>query len=325
LIVEDETCLSLGENCVSDRTVALINDLRQLPAETSWVEFKVNNEEPAKIGKLISALSNAARIADQHFAYLIWGIKDRSHKIVSTLFEPAISNVEQEPLEFWLAKRLQPSIAFSFKEVSHPEGRLILLEIPAATSAPVEFNRMAYIRIGSATPPLSDYPERLQTLWTKLQPYVWENGIAAQYITGDDVLEKLDYTSYFELTKQPLPDNRSGIFHQLKEDRLLSLDVGGRWNITNLGAILVAKNLGSLEPRIARKAIRFVAYDGRSRASKVVRRQDGLKGYANGFDGLMSYINAALPTNEHYYACYNIANFRPRWGLDQKGLSPPGR
>jgi ATP-dependent DNA helicase RecG len=284
---------------VIDRTIALIDDLRKLPAETPWVEFKVNNADPVKIGKLISALSNAARISGQHFAYLVWGVQDENHKIIGTTFEPLTSNVEKEPLEFWLANRLQPSIAFSFKLVTHDEGRMILLEIPAATSAPVEFNKIAYIRIGSATPPLSDYPERLQALWTKLQPYVWESGIAAQYVSGDTVIERLDYTSYFELTRQPLPDNRDGIFHQLKEDRLISSDVGGRWNITNLGALLIAKDLNSLEPRIARKAIRFVAYDGRNRANKVIKRQDGLKGYANGFAGLMSYINTALPTNEH--------------------------
>jgi len=100
---------------VIDRTIALIDDLRKLPAETPWVEFKVNNADPVKIGKLISALSNAARISGQQFAYLVWGVQDENHKITGTTFEPLTSNVEKEPLEFWLANRLQPSIAFSFK------------------------------------------------------------------------------------------------------------------------------------------------------------------------------------------------------------------
>ena len=47
------------------RTLTLIDELRNLPAETSWVEFKENNADPQMIGKLISALSNAARLADQ--------------------------------------------------------------------------------------------------------------------------------------------------------------------------------------------------------------------------------------------------------------------
>jgi hypothetical protein len=56
----------------NSRTLDLIEELRSLPAEISWVEFKENQADPVKIGKLISALSNAARLADQHFAYLIW-------------------------------------------------------------------------------------------------------------------------------------------------------------------------------------------------------------------------------------------------------------
>lgn len=44
------------------RDIALIDELRALPAETSWVEFKANNTDPDVIGKRCSALSNAARI-----------------------------------------------------------------------------------------------------------------------------------------------------------------------------------------------------------------------------------------------------------------------
>ncbi|WP_155772504.1 MULTISPECIES: hypothetical protein [Mesorhizobium] len=39
--------------------------------------------------------------------------------------------------------------------------------------------------------------------------YPAESGIAAQFMAADDVLRLLDYTSYFELTNQPLQDNRS--------------------------------------------------------------------------------------------------------------------
>jgi hypothetical protein len=62
------------------------------------------------------------------------------------------------------------------------------------------------------TPRLSDYPDRMRSLWAKLQPYAWESGIASQYITGDEVLARLDYVSFLDLTGQPLPDNRNGIF-----------------------------------------------------------------------------------------------------------------
>lgn len=41
---------------------SLGHELRALPRETEWVEFKVNEAEPQAIGEYISALANAARI-----------------------------------------------------------------------------------------------------------------------------------------------------------------------------------------------------------------------------------------------------------------------
>lgn len=281
------------------RTLATIDDLRKLPAEASWAEFKENNAEAAMIGKLISALSNAARMADQHFAYVVWGVRDGDHAAIGTTFEPATRKENGQPLELWLAQRLQPAINFGFETLDYHGTRLILLTIPAASAAPVEFDRTAFIRIGSATPRLSDHPERLRALWAKLQPYAWETGIAAQFLTGDDVLAKLDYASYFDLTGQPLPDNRTGIFDKLVADRLVQPDAGGHWSITNLGAVLFAKRLSDFSPSIARKAVRFVAYDGMSRANTVTHRQDGQRGYAAGFKGLVEYIDGLLPRNEH--------------------------
>jgi ATP-dependent DNA helicase RecG len=113
------------------------------------------------------------------------------------------------------------------------------------------------------------------------------------------VLARLDYTSFFDLTNQPLPDNRNGIFDRLMAEKLITADVGGRWNITNLGAILFAKNLDDFGTRLSRKGVRFVAYDGNDRAATVVRRQDGKRGYAVGLKNLLEYISALLPKNEH--------------------------
>lgn len=289
------------------RDITLINELRALPAETTWVEFKGNNSDPDMIGKRCSALSNSARIEGKDAAYMVWGIEDGSHAVSETDFNPDTKKVGNQPLPLWLANQLQPSIAFSFRVVMHPDGRVVLLEIPAATGAPVTFNSVAHIRIGNTTPKLTDYPERYQQLIERLRPYRWEQGIARQYADGDDVLNLLDYTQYFRLMRQPLPDNRTGIFDKLEADRLIRRDVGERWNITNLGAILFANRLSDFDASLARKAVRFVAYDGKNRAAQVIHRLDGQKGYAVGFEGLVAYINDLLPKNEHIGAALRVA------------------
>lgn len=66
--------------------------------------------------------------------------------------------------------------------------------------------------------------------------------------------------------------------------------------ITNIGAILFAKNLAEFD-WLARKALRVIQYKGKSRI-ETVREQAGNKGYAVGFEGAIGFINNLLPQNE---------------------------
>ena len=208
------------------RDIDLIDDLLSHHSELSWLEFKENNIDHHVIGKLCSAISNSARLDDRDFGYLLWGINDNTHQITGTDFDPHNAKTGNQPLQFWLAQQLKPSIPINFKIVSHPNGRIVILEIPATTSAPIAFENIAYIRIGSATPKLIDHDGHYKRLIDCLRPYTWEHGIAKQYVTSEMVLNLLDYTSYFRLTKQPLPDNRNGIFEKLEADRLITKNVG---------------------------------------------------------------------------------------------------
>ena len=281
-----------------ERRLALIDELRAQAAETSLAEFKENYDDPAMIGKLISAVSNAARIAGMDSGYVVWGVRDADHAVVGTTFDPATARHKRQPLEFWLNQRLRPGVAFSFQEVEHPRGRVVLLEVPAAPTAPVEFERTAYDRIGSATPRLADNPDRQRALWDELRPYAWETGVAQPFANEDAVLADLDVESYFKLLRLPAPDGVKRTLSALEQDRLISPDVGGKWNISNLGAILLAKDLRDFEPNLARKAIRFVAYDGDDRTATVTHREDFLRGYANGFEDLNAHVNILLPARE---------------------------
>ncbi|AEV34223.1 putative transcriptional regulator with HTH domain [Owenweeksia hongkongensis DSM 17368] len=281
------------------RDIVLIDELLSGNTENGCVEFKHNNASPEMIGKLCSALSNVARIQEKDFAYVLWGVEDGTQKIVGTTFNPETQTKGNQVLAMWLSQMLTPRITFSFRQVNHPDGKLVLLEIPATHTTPVEFERTAYLRIGSATPRLSDYPEHYQKLINSLRSYNWEKAVAKSFVTADEVVKLIDYPSYFKLTKQNLPENRSGILERLAADAIINKDVGGHWNITNLGAILFAENLEDFGSAHSRKGIRFVAYDGDNRASTVKQRIDGKKGYANAFSGIVSYINNLLPVNEH--------------------------
>lgn len=121
-------------------------------------------------------------------------------------------------------------------------------------------------------------------------------GVAVERATSEDVLALLDYPAYFDLTARPLPDAREGILRALEDDRLIqSADAGG-WNITNLGAVLFAKQLANFDA-LRRKAIRVVQYRGKNRV-ETIKEQVGTRGYASGFARLIDYVNGLLPSNE---------------------------
>jgi predicted HTH transcriptional regulator len=214
---------------------------------------------------------------------------------VGTTFSPLQKGKGNEDFIPWLARLLSPRIHFDYFELELEDERIVLFRIKATQNTPVKFSGIPYIRIGSATKKLADYPEKERLIWTKEPPSIFEKGIAAYYVTGDDVLKLLDYPSYFDLMQIALPDNRNAIFEKLIQEKLI-VSNDSNYDITNLGAILFARELDKFET-LGRKAIRVVIYQGKNKL-KTKKEQEGKKGYANGFNGLIGYINDQLPANE---------------------------
>ena len=135
--------------------------------EREWFEFKENFFIIEQIGEYISSLSNSAAILGRKFAYLIWGVNDKTHEIVGTIidYDKSINN---EPIKHYLARNLNPSVSFEFVETIMDNKRLVVLIIPAAKIIPTAFNDVRYIRIGSSKESLKKYPEREARLFSIL-------------------------------------------------------------------------------------------------------------------------------------------------------------
>lgn len=150
------------------------NEMKRLihnKTEKSWVEFKVNWYEPNALGEYISAMSNAAVLEGEPYAYFIWGVDDKKYEIVGSTFEYNI-DVKNEPLEHYLARLVTPGIAFSFHELKMEEKRIVVLRIPAASKVPTAFDGVRYLRIGSSKVNLNKYPERESELF-----FILRNGL----------------------------------------------------------------------------------------------------------------------------------------------------
>ena len=275
--------------------IELLNDLVKQPKESEWVEFKLNFHSEQEIGERISALSNGAAIHNQDYGYLVFGVEDETHIIKGTTFKPRLHKKGNEELEHWLAQRLDPRIDFRVYEFEYDDTRKIaVFVIPAAQNKPVDFFHNAYIRVGSITRKLSDFPEKERKIWNKSgKPYELE--IAKDNLTSSDVIRLLSTETYFDLMNLPYPSNQQGVIQKFLDENLV-VKSHHLFAITNLGAILFGKNLPAFES-VQRKSVRVIVYKGKNKV-ETVREQIGAKGYALGFFGLVEWINSQLPANE---------------------------
>jgi len=277
-------------------THELIDTLRRKDTEEEWFEFKINYAEPQKIGEYLSALSNSASLSREEYGYLVYGLDDSHHDIVGTDFQPKTAKGNgNEDLESWLTRLLDPRVDCIIEEGEINGARLVVFRIAAARERPVRFSGVAYIRVGSHNHRLVNYPEKERKLWSIIHQISFEEGIVLTGQSSEEVLNKIDYPKFFELMKIPLPDNRAGILSRLEEEKIIQ-NAKDQYSITNLGAILFAKNLGDF-PALTRKSLRIVVYDGDGRLN--AKKEHIVKwGYATSFESTIEWIFDQVPSNE---------------------------
>ncbi len=274
----------------------LVYQLVRLPKETDWVEFKHNNSNPQEIGEYISAISNSSALLGRTRGYILWGIKDSSHEIIGTTFQPHKEKKGNQELESWLLGLLDHRIDIHFHESEVDGKQIVLLEVQAAFISPVRFSGIEYIRIGSYKKKLNEYPEKERELWRIFDKVSFEKSLARENATSNDVLALIDYPNYFQLMQQTLPENKSAILQRLISENVIQLASEDHYNITDIGAILFAKNLEDFG-HLRRKALRIILYPGENRV-KTTKEHIVTKGYAVGFKEAIEYINDQLPRNE---------------------------
>jgi predicted HTH transcriptional regulator len=274
----------------------LVEDLCNHPHESEWLEFKVDNRNPTAIGEYVSALANSAALCGRSSAYLVWGIEDINRNVIGTSFDPSTAKVGNEELLNWLLHLLDPQVHCQFRVAEADGRRVVVLEIESAKHAPVRFKNEAFIRVGTYKKRLRDHVEIERRLWKTFDQSPFEAGIAREGMSDSATLAAIDYSSYFDLLRLPAPDGNAGILAALEADRLVRRSTGGTWDITNLGAVLFAKQIADF-PTVARKAVRVVQYPGTSRVESL-RELPGRRGYASGFENLNLAIASALSTHE---------------------------
>lgn len=274
----------------------ILHGLISLPNETEWVEFKENNQDPEEIGQQISAIANSAALHGKDCGYLVWGVKDKSHEKVGTDFKPRQKKVGNEELENWICTQLRPQVNFLIHELDSDGLSFVIFQVMPAAHRPISFKSTEWIRVGSYKKKLAEHSEKERVLWRLFTKESFESGAARSGLTWEAAHSLVDSGAYFRLSRQTAPETESGVLEKLASDGLVRTEITGGVTITNLGALLFAKDLSSF-PSLKRKAPRIVFYAGSDRV-KTDREIEGRKGYAAGFSGLVKYLEDRLPRSE---------------------------
>lgn len=279
-----------------EASMELIRRLAAQDAENECLEFKVGNPDAELIAKDISALANSAAFLGQPHAYLIWGVEDATHELVGTSFNPYEAKGRGNQLLCpWLASRLA-NASYQFTVLDDEAGRFVALTIDAATKLPVTYGEAAFIREGNSTVRLYRGSEKEAELWRRLSRSSFEISLAMEDLALNDVRELLDIDSFFELMAIPMPASSSLVARILVEQDLLVAEDSGRFSITNLGALLLARNLRQFAS-LTKRAIRVVCYEGAGNLG-IRENREFAHGYARSLAEAESFIMSVIPGRE---------------------------
>lgn len=273
----------------------LLETLCLEPREREWLEFKHNKFEAEVCGEYISALANAAILANQPHAYLVFGVENKTHKIVGTTVRLREEKIGNEPFEPWVSRLLDPRLSLQFLTFTHNDAPIEMIVIDPAYQRPVRFKANRFIRVDSQLRNLKDYAELERTLWSLTSRFAFEQGIASTHLSRTDILKQFECEILLATLGQKAASDDVVIDQLLMRDLIIN-DKQGGYDVTNLLVLACAKNLKNF-PSVAEKAPRVIRYKGKSKL-ETDTDQEGGRGLVVGFKPMLKYIMDRVPHRE---------------------------
>ncbi len=267
-------------------TLETLNQWLLASAETERLEFKEAKQQFDKT----KLLRYCVAIANEGGGYLVLGVTDEPpRRVVGSQAFP--SQTALNDLKARIVEKLRFRVEAT--ELQHPDGRVLVFEVPTRPMGqPLAFDGAYLMRAGEDLVPMT--PDMLKRIFAEDQQD-WFSQPARSDASPDDVIALLDTQTYFELLDIPYPTNRDAVLGRLQSQDLIKQTAQG-WTISNLAAILLAKKLDAFSSTLARKAPRFIIYEG---INKLQTREDKTdnRGYAVGFEGLVDIVYSTAPQN----------------------------
>lgn len=270
----------------------LDHSLKPFPQELNELDWKAKlSDKGERVAQHLSAFAN-----HPGGGYLAFGVQDGTGKLLGISQEE--SNATVAKLSNIARQGLEPEISLDHCVASYGGKPVLLIRIEESTSKPVQLKgksiEKSFVRVGGTTRKASR--QELGALMINSKQMVWETLRASEAISAQQVLNLLDYRTVFELHERPLPSETDELISWLLKEKMIEENGRGRYYVTRFGAVAAANKLEEFEG-MGRKAVRLIRYHGNNKI-ETEKEIEGKRGYAVGFEGLISYLSAMLPQSE---------------------------
>jgi len=143
---------------------------------------------------------------------------------------------------------------------------------------------------------LKDYPDKERELWRSFDTTPFELRVAKGNLEESIMISLLDYSRYYDKLEQPIPSNRSKVLDDLEKEKFIEKNDAGKWNITNIGALMLAKDLKDFA-HLNRKTVRIIQYKTNTKIEGI-REREFSGGYAVTYEDMVQYIMTIIPQEE---------------------------
>lgn len=266
-----------------EKAIQLLKDsLYPIPTELNELDWKSGlSDKTERLVQHISAFAN-----HKGGGVLVYGVHNDG-----TCFDLTREDVEKtvQTLGNIALNNLVYPIQIEHSVMSFQGHSLLFIFIPEQNEKPVYLRGKdiysAYHRSAGQTVKMSK--NQVKAMIAASQGVTFEKQVALGDLTSDNVLELLNYQSFYKILDKNVPTSTDSIISRLSDFQFCEQE-NGRWNITNLGAVLFARDL-KMFPEMKGREVIVRKYTGTNNRQQEFE-QHGMFGYAVGFEGLVDFI-----------------------------------
>jgi len=266
-----------------ERAITILkNSLIPVPTELNELDWKSGlSPKKERLAQHISAFANL-----KGGGMFVFGVNNDGSCF-------SVSQFDAQEIVNKLGNIAKNNLAYSIKiehDILDYNGHsLLLVYIPEQVEKPVYLRGSdlynSYCRSAGQTVKMSQ--EQVKALISISKGVHFEKHIAIENLNAEKVLKLLNYRKLFELLDRNIPSSSDTILNKMEELGFCKNELG-RWQITNLGAILFANDINGFDNLKGKTVIvrKYKSTNNRDMEFEQVEKF----GYAAGFEGLIDFI-----------------------------------